>query len=148
VRETAARTARIGHIDMAVNASGRLQAVNTPVMVLQFVRHQDATVCLALEIIAHHAYEKSRFLRGARVDLARIEEPATPEAATADAQPVRHPHPGRTQFHLLDRPLSFDDTQQSVYAMAPPLILAGSAGSGKTALDAALKAKALIAGCR
>jgi len=103
-------------------------------LLVQFVRYQDATVCLALEIIAHHAYEKSRFLRGARVDPAQIEEPATPEAAAADAQPVRYLHPGRTQFHLLDRPLSFDDTQQSVYAMAPPLILAGSAGSGKTAL--------------
>jgi len=103
-------------------------------LLVQFVRYKDVTACLALEIIAHHAYEKSRFLRGARVDPSRVEEPVTPEQAAAEAKAVRYLHPGRTQFHLLDQPLSFDDTQQSIYAMAPPLVLVGSAGSGKTAL--------------
>jgi len=106
-------------------------------LLVQFVRYKDTTACLALEIIPHHAYEKSRFLRGAHVDLTQIEEP--PEVATAeqvgiDAEAVRYLHPGRTQFHLLDRPLSFDDTQEAIYSMPPPLVLVGSAGSGKTAL--------------
>jgi len=103
-------------------------------LLVQFVRYQDTTACLALEIIPHHAYEKSRFLRGARVDPNLIEAPATAEEASASAQPVRYLHPGRTQFHLLDQPLSFDDTQEAIYTTAPPLILVGSAGSGKTAL--------------
>jgi len=103
-------------------------------LLVQFVRYQDTTACLALEIIPQHAYEKSRFLRGARVDAALIEEPATPETASRDAEPVRYLHPGRSSFHLLDRPLSFDDTQDAVYALPPPLVLVGSAGSGKTAL--------------
>lgn len=30
-----------------------------------FVQYQQETVCLALEVIHQHAYEKSRFLRGA-----------------------------------------------------------------------------------
>jgi len=117
---------------LAPTAYYRAKLDDTSRLLVQFVRYQDTTACLALEIIAHHAYEKSRFLRGATVDPARIA--VTPEQATAEAQPVRYLHPGRTHFHLLDRPLSFDDTQQSVYAMAPPLILVGSAGSGKTAL--------------
>jgi len=106
-------------------------------LLVQFVRYKDTTACLALEIIAHHAYEKSRFLRGAHVDITQIEEPpetATPEQIGGDAETVRYLHPGRTQFHLLDRPLSFDDTQEAIYTMPPPLVLVGSAGSGKTAL--------------
>jgi len=103
-------------------------------LLVQFVRYKDVTACLALEIIAHHAYEKSRFLRGARVNPSQIEESVTSEQAAAEAQTVRYLHPGRTQFHLLDKPLSFDDTQQSIYTMTPPLVLVGSAGSGKTAL--------------
>jgi len=103
-------------------------------LLVQFVRYKDTTVCLALEIIAHHAYDKSRFLRGARVNAALIEQPATPDEAASEAEPVRYLHPGRRQFHLLDRPLSFDDTQDKVFALPPPLVLVGSAGSGKTAL--------------
>jgi hypothetical protein len=103
-------------------------------LLVQFVRHGDDTACLALEVIAHHAYDKSRFLRGARVDEALVEEPATPEQAGAQAQPVRYLHPGRGEFHLLDKPLSFDDAQEAVFRLPPPLVLVGSAGSGKTAL--------------
>jgi len=106
-------------------------------LLVQFVRYKDTTACLALEIIPHHAYEKSRFLRGAHVDLTQIEEPpdtATPEQVSSDAEAVRYLHPGRAQFHLLDKPLSFDDTQEAIYSMPPPLVLVGSAGSGKTAL--------------
>lgn len=42
-------------------------------LLLQFVRHDSETVCLVLEVIANHAYKKSRFLRGAPVDEAKIE---------------------------------------------------------------------------
>jgi hypothetical protein len=43
-------------------------------LLMQFVRHDGETVCLFLEIIDNHAYEKSRFLRGARVDVGKVEE--------------------------------------------------------------------------
>src|SRR3989440_9709119 len=42
-------------------------------LLLQFARCGDETVCLALEVIENHAYEKSRFLRGAAVDEAKVE---------------------------------------------------------------------------
>ena len=51
-----------------------------------------------------------------------------------EAQPVRYLHPERTAIHLLDKPISFDDAQEAVYRQPPPLIVVGSAGSGKTAL--------------
>jgi len=102
-------------------------------LLVRFVRHDGRTACLALELIAQHAYDKSRFLRGAKFDEALIQD-ATPEEAQASAEPVRYLHPGRGEFHLLDKPLSFDDAQEAVYRLPPPLVLVGSAGSGKTAL--------------
>ena len=99
------------------------------------------TVCLALEVIENHAYERSRFLRGAVVDEARIErEPAadakTP-ALSAEATPLRWLGPGRTQFELLDKPIVFDEAQDEAYRHPAPLVVIGSAGSGKTAVTLA-----------
>ena len=118
-------------------------------LLLQFVRTTAAdgspqTVCLALEVIENHAYEKSRFLRGATVDESRIErEPETAQAdATAaaqapDATPLRWLHPSRAAFELLDKPLQFDDAQEAVYRLPAPVVIIGSAGSGKTAVTLA-----------
>lgn len=47
---------------------------------------------------------------------------------------MRYLHPERTAIHLLNKPISFDDVQEAVYRHPPPLIVVGSAGSGKTAL--------------
>jgi hypothetical protein len=108
-------------------------------LLLQFARHGGETVCLALEVIANHAYDKSRFLRGAPVDEAKIElEPpvhaAVPEA---DALPLRWLHATRSEFELLDKPIVFDDAQEAVHRLPAPVVLVGSAGSGKTAVTLA-----------
>jgi hypothetical protein len=110
---------------------GKLDAASR--VLVTFVRYRGETVCLALEIIAHHAYEKSRFLRGARVDEDKIED-ATVETLAAEAPAARYLHPGRRDFHLLDKPLSFDAAQEAIHHLPLPLVLVGSAGSGKTAL--------------
>ena len=111
----------------------RVRLDDTNRLLLKFVRHQGRTVCLALEVIHRHAYEKSRFLRGAAVDEAKFEK-ASAAPQGEEAEQVRYLHPGRTEFHLQDKVLSFDEVQNSIYHAAPPLILVGSAGSGKTAL--------------
>jgi hypothetical protein len=99
------------------------------------------TVCLALEVIENHAYERSRFLRGAAVDESRIErEPfadAKAPAVSAEGAPLRWLGPGRTQFELLDKPIVFDDAQEEAYRHPAPLVVIGSAGSGKTAVTLA-----------
>lgn len=102
-------------------------------LLFSLVRHGDEVCALMLEVIFNHDYDKSRFLRGAAIDETRI---ADVDAADAikEAQPVRYLHPERTAIHLLDKPISFDDTQEAVYRQPPPLIVVGSAGSGKTAL--------------
>jgi hypothetical protein len=102
-------------------------------LLFSLVRHGDEVCALMLEIIAHHDYDKSRFLRGAAIDESRIPDGDIAEAMR-EAQPVRYLHPERPAIHLLDKPISFDDAQEAIYRQPPPLIVVGSAGSGKTAL--------------
>ena len=102
-------------------------------LLFSLVRHGDEVCALMLEVIANHDYEKSRFLRGAAIDESKIPD-IEAEEAIGEAQPVRYLHPQCTAIHLLDKPISFDDTQDAIYHLPPPLIVVGSAGSGKTAL--------------
>ncbi|MBL8424919.1 MAG: ankyrin repeat domain-containing protein [Candidatus Accumulibacter phosphatis] len=102
-------------------------------LLFSLVRHGDEVCALMLEVIANHDYDKSRFLRGAAIDETRIPDIGADEAI-GEALSVRYLHPERTAIHLLDKPISFDDTQDAVYRQPPPLIVVGSAGSGKTAL--------------
>ena len=111
-------------------------------LLLQFARCGDETICLALEVIENHAYEKSRFLRGASVDEAKIErEPLLADPApgqmVAEALPLRWIHASRPEFELLDKPIVFDDAQEAVRRLPAPVVVVGSAGSGKTAVTLA-----------
>src|SRR5579871_2490737 len=73
-------------------------------LLLTFVRNAADTCALFLEIIEQHAYEKSRFLRGAPIDEAKIPQ-VEPDAQAigAEAAPVRYLHPERRQVHVLDK---------------------------------------------
>ena len=109
-------------------------------LLLQFARFGDETVCLALEVIENHAYEKSRFLRGAPVDETKIDRDCALDPLDqphADALPMRWLHPDRAEFELLDKPIVFDDDQEAVRRLPAPVVLVGSAGSGKTAVTLA-----------
>lgn len=55
-------------------------------------------------------------------------------AAAAEAAPLRWLPPQGTRFELLDKPLMFDDAQEAACRHPPPLVVIGSAGSGKTAV--------------
>jgi hypothetical protein len=106
-------------------------------LLLQFARCGSETVCLALEVIENHAYDKSRFLRGASLDEAKIElEPVLKDSASAqqDSLPLRWLHASRSEFELLDKPIVFDDAQEAVRRLPAPVVVVGSAGSGKTAV--------------
>ena len=102
-------------------------------LLFSLLRHGDEVCALMLEVIENHDYDKSRFLRGAVIDEAKIPGIDATEAVR-EAQTMRYLHTERTAIHLLDKPISFDDTQEAIYRQPPPLIVIGSAGSGKTAL--------------
>ncbi len=102
-------------------------------LLFSIVRYQGEVYALLLEVIEQHAYDKSRFMRGARID-----EDAIPVAELAEAvdhaTPMPYLHPQRRRVHWLDKAMSFDDAQHAIYLHSAPLIIVGSAGSGKTAL--------------
>ncbi len=122
---------KLGNLTHGKFYRARLDYANR--LLFSIVRQGDATYALMLEVIEQHAYDRSRFLRGAVIDDDKI--PAIDAtAAAADATPIRYVHPERREVHLLDKAISFDDAQEAAYRLPPPLIIVGSAGSGKTAL--------------
>lgn len=89
-----------------------------------------------LEVIQHHDYAKSRFLRGAQLPdedalqpMARIED-----VQQGDIKILNYINDSGHSIHVLNKFISFDDTQQAIFQVHPPLIIIGSAGSGKTVL--------------
>lgn len=102
-------------------------------LLFSLVRHGDEVCALVLEVIRNHDYDSSRFLRGAAIDETKISDGDAAEASR-EAMPLRYLHPERATVNLLDKPISFDDAQEAIYRMPPPLVVVGSAGSGKTAL--------------
>ena len=102
-------------------------------LLFTLVRHGNEVCALMLEVIANHDYDKSRFLRGAAIDESKIADIAVDEAML-EAQPLRYLHPEHNVIHLLDKPISFDDAQGAIFRQHPPLLIVGSAGSGKTVL--------------
>lgn len=102
-------------------------------LLFSLVRHGDEVCALMLEVIRNHDYDGSRFLRGAAIDDAKIPDCDVAEAIR-EATPLRYLHPEHATVHLLDKPISFDDAQEAIYRMPVPLVVVGSAGSGKTAL--------------
>src|SRR6266700_7256296 len=102
-------------------------------LLFSLYRYQNHAYILVLECIAHHAYDKSRFLRrGMTIDESKI--PALESSDRAAPEPLVYLNPQLSTFHVLNKVISFDDAQQAVYTLPPPCIVIGSAGSGKTAL--------------
>jgi hypothetical protein len=107
-------------------------------LLFRFARHGERTVLLLLEVIYGHAYNKSRFLNGAQIDDEKLVPAADPlhdaEATGPEALKLNYVNFRNPRFHLLDKVLSFDEIQDEIFRLTPPLIIIGSAGSGKTAL--------------
>ncbi len=104
-------------------------------LLFKFAKYDSKTYILLLEVILNHEYEKSKFLRGRAIDESKIQlvekESAIP---AADIQNLVFLNRKQKHFHILDKIISFDDIQQDIYTLPTPLIIIGSAGSGKTVL--------------
>ncbi|MFA5663313.1 UvrD-helicase domain-containing protein [Castellaniella sp.] len=127
----AAQVKKLSGINRGKFYRARLDAADR--LLFSLLRHGDEVCALMLEVIRNHDYDSSRFLRGARVDEAKIPD-FDPQSASTDAEPLRYLHPTRSVMHVLDKPISFDDTQEAIFRMPAPLVVVGSAGSGKTVL--------------
>ncbi|MFZ5997497.1 MAG: hypothetical protein ACOYW7_08420 [Nitrospirota bacterium] len=103
-------------------------------LLFRIVSYGGERYALILEVVLNHAYDKSKFLRGARIDETKI---PSIERATVEKEPspsLVYLNPSSTRFHFLDKVISFDPEQEEIYRHAPPIIIIGPAGSGKTAL--------------
>ncbi|MEI6434627.1 MAG: UvrD-helicase domain-containing protein [Bacteroidota bacterium] len=104
-------------------------------LLFRFGKYNGQTVLLILEIILHHDYDKSRFLRGAQIDESKLVPlKNVAELPPTDQLPLTYINRRFPKFHLLDKVLSFDDQQEEILNFPLPQIVIGSAGSGKTAL--------------
>lgn len=105
---------------------------------------QGQRYALMLEFIENHEYDKSRFLRGAKIDEAKIPEFTLSSVKDEELEKLPYVNPKTRRFNILDKMICFDDAQEETFRAHPPLIIIGSAGSGKTAL--ALEKVKLVAG--
>ncbi len=104
-------------------------------LLFKFVRYNGETFLLLLEVLPHHEYDKSRFLRGAQPDEAAWMPLANAaQLKPEDAEEVRYLSPAHKTLHFLEKFISFDEDQNHILHLPVPLIIIGSAGSGKTAL--------------
>ena len=95
-------------------------------------KNQEDRFILLLEYLPNHSYEKSRFIRfGVELD-----EEKTPNISPEKMEMPSLPYVNRnhSRFNMLNKIISFDDAQDTIYRLPVPLMIIGSAGSGKTAL--------------
>lgn len=97
-------------------------------------QYQDKNYILILEYLKKHDYQGSRFLNAdieVNEDLIPVIESVTEIQTDEKMVYVNSNNP---QFVYLNKFISFDDVQQYIYKQYPPLVIIGSAGSGKTAI--------------
>jgi len=105
-------------------------------LLFKIVSYNGVSYILLLEIIFNHEYEKSKFLRGVKVDETSLKEIIKVEKVNElDKIPMSYLNNEKNYVHFLDKVISFDNIQDEILYFPPPIIIIGSAGSGKTALS-------------
>lgn len=104
-------------------------------LLFQIAQYQDEKYILLLEIIHNHAYDKSRFLRGAEIlEKNFVSIPKVETLTNEEVRQMVYVNRSNKNFHVLDKIISLDEDQNEIFGLPTPLIIIGSAGSGKTAL--------------
>jgi tRNA A37 threonylcarbamoyladenosine biosynthesis protein TsaE len=110
----------------------RAKLSKTARLIFSIYQYQQQRYCLVLEYLPNHEYEKSRFLN----EVSHIDEDKIPATNidTITAQPAVYINAQQPNFYYLDKMISFDEQQQEIFNAQAPVVIIGSAGSGKTAL--------------
>ena len=85
-----------------------------------------------LEYIPNHDYASSRFLRGSKVDESRLE--TIEQVETEECEELEYLNSNSDQLAVFDKFISYNDSQEEICRAVPPILIAGTAGSGKTLL--------------
>ncbi len=123
---------------MPNNGFFRAKLDDTNRLLFKIGKYDGKKYLLFLEIIFNHDYANSRFLNGAIVDETKL-IPLSNDIETLKTEEITslsfiNPNPKKRTFNLLDKILSFDENQEEILNLPSPIIIIGSAGSGKTAL--------------
>lgn len=103
-------------------------------LLFNMMTYRGERYALIMEVVHNHAYDKSKFLRGARIDESKVPPIEASHVGGEPLQPLVYVNPSVRRFHLLDKIISFDPGQDEIFRHHIPLIIIGPAGSGKTAL--------------
>ncbi|WP_442587337.1 UvrD-helicase domain-containing protein [Pedobacter sp. AW31-3R] len=117
------------------NGFYRAKLDDTNRLLFNISTYQQQRYIFILEVIHNHAYEKSRFLNGARIDenkLSSVYE--IDDVNDCDTTTISYINRDEKSFHIQDKIISFDQNQEEILHLPTPGIIIGSAGSGKTAL--------------
>lgn len=104
-------------------------------LLFTMVTYENQKYILLLEHIKNHNYQSSRFLQGAEIpDEDKFIKIQSQEEIDVSNSVMVFLNEKSKKIHLLNKFISFDKIQDSIYSLYPPMIIVGSAGSGKTAL--------------
>ncbi len=104
-------------------------------LLFTMVQYENLKYLLLLEVIKNHDYQNSRFLQGANIpDEEKFVSILSPNEIDVTSNDLIYLNEKSKKIHLLNKFMSFDKIQDDIYSLFPPLIIVGSAGSGKTAL--------------
>jgi len=127
---------RAAQVKKMVNTNfyrAKLDASNR--LLFQIAAYKGEKYILLLEIIYNHDYDKSRFLRGAEIEEKHfVSVPTAEKVSDEEIRQLVYVNGKNKNFHVLDKIISLDEDQNEIYGLPTPLIVIGSAGSGKTAL--------------
>lgn len=130
---------RFAELDMRKLANAdiyRVKLDDTNRLLFKIAKFKETTCILILEVILNHNYKKSRFLRGKEIKETDFQAVKSSELSDGGAPySLRYINPRSRSFHLLDKPISFDDTQEAIFGEELPLLIVGAAGCGKTAIS-------------
>ncbi|NDP21573.1 MAG: AAA family ATPase [Paludibacter sp.] len=104
-------------------------------LLFTMVTYENQKYLLLLEVIKNHNYQNSRFLQGTDIpDEDKFVAVYSPNEMDVTNNEMIFLNEKSKKIHLLNKFISFDKAQNDIYSLYPPLIIVGSAGSGKTAL--------------
>ena len=111
----------------------RARLDNKDRLLFTWVAYKGKKHLLLLELITNHEYQKSRFLRGGIIPDEGQWMPLT-NASNETPVTITYLNDKDKRIHALNKFISFDADQANIYSHRPPMVLIGSAGSGKTVL--------------
>ncbi len=100
-------------------------------LLFKIINYKQQAYILILEVIRNHDYAKSRFLQGAKI----TEEDILPSQIIEEGDESFNVLSKSNSVYLLNKFIVFDEQQEDILKCSLPIILIGSAGSGKTSVS-------------